>query len=69
MRFLIDECTGPAVATWLRTLGYEVISAYDEARGSSDDELLARAYAETRIFITSDRDFGTKVFRERHAAG
>ena len=33
MRFLVDECTGPAVAEWLRKQNHEVFSVYDEARG------------------------------------
>jgi predicted nuclease of predicted toxin-antitoxin system len=67
MRFLVDECTGPAVAAWLRALGHDVFSAYNNARGSSDDDLLARAFVETRILITNDRDFGIKVFRKGQA--
>lgn len=67
MRFLVDECTGPAVAAWLRTLGHDVFSIYDDARGSTDDEVLAKARAENRILITNDRDFGVKVYRERQS--
>jgi len=26
MRFLVDECTGPAVAEWLRMDGHDVVS-------------------------------------------
>lgn len=33
MRFLVDECTGPAVAHWLREHGHDVFSVYEEARG------------------------------------
>ena len=33
MRFLVDECTGPAVASWLRDNGYEVFSVFEEAKG------------------------------------
>jgi|AFSR01.1.fsa_nt_gi hypothetical protein len=33
MRFLVDECTGPAVAQWLRAQKHEVFSVYEEARG------------------------------------
>lgn len=67
MRFLVDECTGPAVAAWLQTLGHEVCSAYDEAPGSSDDELLAKAQSENWILITNDHDFGVKAFRDRQS--
>ena len=31
MRFLVDECTGPTVAKWLRGKSHEVFSVYDEA--------------------------------------
>jgi len=36
MRFLVDECTGPRVAEWLRGENHEVFSVFDEARGMSD---------------------------------
>ena len=65
MRFLVDECTGPAVARWLRSQSHEVFSVYDEARGMPDDEILAKAHSENWILITNDKDFGGMVFRER----
>ena len=65
MRFLVDECTGPAVARWLRDRGFEVFSVYDEARGTSDEVILRKAFTESWILVTNDKDFGTKVFRER----
>ena len=33
MKFLVDECTGPSVAAWLRDDGHEVFSVYEDARG------------------------------------
>ncbi len=65
MRFLVDECTGPAVAQWLREQRYEVFSVYDEARGWGDDQILNKAFAEDWILITNDKDFGEKVYRQR----
>lgn len=65
MRFLVDECTGSRVAKWLAENGHEVFSVYDEARGSTDDEVLAKAFEESWIIITNDKDFGELVFRER----
>lgn len=65
MRFLVDECTGPAVARWLRNQGHEVFSVYEEARGLDDDKMIEKAYAEAWILITNDKDFGEKIFRER----
>ncbi|MBC7226237.1 MAG: DUF5615 family PIN-like protein [Thermoflexales bacterium] len=66
MRFLVDECTGPAVAKWLREQGYEVFSVYEEARGADDEEIIRKAYAEGWILITNDKDFGEKIYREGH---
>ena len=65
MRFLVDECTGPKVAAWLRSEGYEVFSVFDEARGIEDDQVIQKAYDENWILITNDKDFGEKVYRER----
>ena len=65
MRFLVDECTGPAVAQWLRERQHDVFSVYEEARGMDDDAIVQKAFAEDRILITNDKDFGEKVYRER----
>lgn len=65
MRFLVDECTGPKVAAWLRGEGHEVFSVFDEARGIEDEEVIQKAYDENWILITNDKDFGEKVYRER----
>ncbi len=67
MRFLVDECTGPAVAEWLRGKGHEVFSVFDEAKGISDKEILTKALSENWILITNDKDFGEMIFRERRA--
>ena len=40
MRFLVDECTGPAVASWLHDNGYEVFSIFEEARGMNKDRFV-----------------------------
>jgi predicted nuclease of predicted toxin-antitoxin system len=65
MRFLVDECTGPKVARWLREQGHEVFSVYDEARGVEDETIIRKAFAESWILITNDKDFGEKVYKER----
>ena len=65
MRFLVDECIGPAAAEWLRTQNHEVFSVYDEARGLDDDAIIQKAYIENWILVTNDKDFGEKVYRER----
>jgi len=65
MRFLVDECTGPAVARWLREQKHELFSVYEEARGMDDGDVIQKAFAENWILITNDKDFGEKVYRER----
>lgn len=64
MRFLVDECTGPAVARWLARQGHDAFSVFDELPGMSDEEVIRRAYDERRILITNDKDFGEKVYRQ-----
>jgi predicted nuclease of predicted toxin-antitoxin system len=65
MRFLVDECTGPGVAAWLREQGHEVFSVYEQSRGAEDTALLQKAFHEGWIVVTNDKDFGEKVFRDR----
>lgn len=65
MRFLVDECTGPAVARWLHAQQHDVFSVFDEARGMSDNEILQKSFDEDWILITNDKDFGEKVYRAR----
>lgn len=65
MRFLVDECTGPGVARWLKENGHDVFSVYDQARGEEDRSLIDIANREERVLITNDKDFGELVYRER----
>lgn len=67
MKFIVDECTGPAVAKWLRQQGHDVFSVYDQARGMRDDEVMQTAVDQQRILITNDKDFGAKVYRDRRS--
>jgi predicted nuclease of predicted toxin-antitoxin system len=57
MRFLVDECTGPSMANWLKTQGYDVFSVYDNSRGMQDEDIIAKAFHEDWILITNDKDF------------
>jgi len=65
MRFMVDECTGPAVAKWLKQPEYEVFSVYDQARGMKDENVMAKAFHENWILITNDKDFGERIFKEK----
>jgi predicted nuclease of predicted toxin-antitoxin system len=63
---MVDESTGPTVAAWLRAEGHGVFSVYEEARGMLDDAIIHKAFTEYWILLTNDKDFGEKVFRDRH---
>ncbi len=60
MRLLVDECVGSVVADWLKSRGHEVFSVYDERRGMDDDDIIAKAFDENWLLLTSDKDFGEK---------
>ena len=64
MRFLVDECTGPAVASWLHEKGFEVFSIFDNDRGADDEFIIKKAFEENWILITNDKDFGERVYRD-----
>ena len=64
MRFLVDECTGPAVAAWLRDQNHEVFSVFEQSRGMKDEDIIQKAASENWILITNDKDFGDKVYRD-----
>jgi predicted nuclease of predicted toxin-antitoxin system len=65
MRFITDECVGPSVAEWLREQGHDVFSVFDQAKGISDDMVIAKAYEEKRILVTVDKDFGEMIYRRK----
>ena len=41
---MVDEHTGVVVARWLRSKNHEVLSVYEESRGTDDDEILQKAW-------------------------
>jgi len=65
MKFIVDECTGPTVANWLISEGYDVLSISPDRKGISDKEILKIAVDEERVLITNDKDFGELIFKEK----
>ena len=65
-KFIVDECTGIAVAQFLREQGFDAVSVREESPQTSDLDILRRAVAEQRIVVTNDKDFGDMVFRDNH---
>jgi len=68
VKFLVDECTDVQLVELLRANGFDVLYVMETMRGAKDDVILSRAYAEERILLTEDKDFGELVFRLRKPA-
>lgn len=68
LRLLADENLPLPSIQALRSAGHDVVSVAEEAAGTRDREILARAVSERRVLITFDRDFGELVFRSGESA-
>jgi predicted nuclease of predicted toxin-antitoxin system len=66
MKFIVDECVGPSVARWLQEKDYDIVSVFDTMRGATDHMILQKAFNEKRILITSDKDFGDMIFKQKN---
>ncbi len=70
MKFLTDQDVYSTTIRFLKDLGHNVITAYDEGLSKTDDTtLLMNAREKNRILITRDRDFGELVFVEKLGTG
>lgn len=59
IKFLTDECIGLPTLTFLRDLGYNVLTAKEaKLKSKPDIEIIKWAIKENRILITEDIDFG-----------
>lgn len=65
MRLLANENVPLDAVTALRENGHDVAWIREDARGSSDEQILRRAQQEERILITFDKDFGELAFRSK----
>jgi predicted nuclease of predicted toxin-antitoxin system len=63
MRFLADENLAQSAVDALRNLGHDVAWVRSDSPGASDEHVLARAAAESRVLVTADKDFGELAFR------
>lgn len=63
MKFLADECCDSGIVASLRADGHDVAYVVEGHSGISDDNILERAFAESRILLTEDKDFGELVYR------
>jgi predicted nuclease of predicted toxin-antitoxin system len=62
MRLLADMGVSMRVVEWLRTSGHEVVHLRDEGlQRLANGDIFQKAYAEGRVVITFDLDFGEIV--------
>ena len=70
MRLLADQDVYSATVLYLRGLGHDVDTAAEKGMARSEDaDLLRIAQAESRVFVTRDRDYGGLVFVQSLGAG
>ena len=67
MKFIVDECTGMAVAGYLRGIGHDVSVVAEIMPQAEDHTILTKAVKEGRILITNDKDFGELIFRRGYS--
>lgn len=65
MRFITDENLGIQIPKFLKDIGYDVISVIEVALSKPDTDILDLANKENRILLTTDKDFGELVFKEK----
>ena len=65
MDFLANENFPLLSARRLREAGHRVVSIFQEAPGSKDEDVLKRAHTESLIILTFDRDYGELIYRHQ----
>jgi predicted nuclease of predicted toxin-antitoxin system len=63
MRFLANENIPLASIRQLRNAGHDVAAVMEDAPGTTDVQVLARAHEESRILLTFDRDYGQLIYQ------
>ncbi len=61
MKILLDTCVWGKARAELTAAGHDVVWTGDWPEDPGDDVILAHAYAERRILVTLDKDFGEMV--------
>lgn len=62
MRLLADESVDFGIVRALRQADYDVVAVVETGPGISDREVAARAYEDSRVLLTEDKDFGQLVY-------
>ncbi len=64
MRFLVDVNASGSVARWLAEMGHDVAQVRSRDPRMSDSDVLAWAWKEERVIVTTDLDFEEMIWRE-----
>lgn len=65
MKLLCDEGVDQQIVQTLRDEGHDVLYVAEVAPGATDDEVFDRANRAGALLLTTDKDFGELVFRQR----
>jgi predicted nuclease of predicted toxin-antitoxin system len=60
---MADECCNAELVSLLRSEGHDVLYGMEFKPGALDKEILETAFAQKRILLTEDKDFGELVYR------
>ena len=65
MKFLVDVNASGTVSNWLSAQSHDVARVVDRNPRMSDEEILGWALSESRIIITTDKDFEEMIWRQK----
>ncbi len=63
MRFLADACFSGRLFRAMRDAGFDIEQSRDQCRAGSDMQILSLAFAQGRVLLTEDNDFGDLTVR------
>jgi predicted nuclease of predicted toxin-antitoxin system len=68
VKLIADEGVDAAIVARLRSSGHDVSYVAELAPGITDEAVLELANGDKRVLLTTDKDFGELVFRQRRVA-
>lgn len=65
MKFFANENIPVASVKKLRQAGFDVVSVFEECPGETDIKILKKAFLESLVIITFDRDYGELIYKNK----